>query len=163
MRPFCVGKKRGPERRGQARAEGRHPGGIKCGSRCWPRTKPGSPTSLLADEQRLPSKPDVWKLARHQLSKSMTCFLGRLTCIISHVRGKITLAAFSKRLALCQFQSFKTWTCNQSIHSWSRGQSFFFFFFLLLPACFSSLFLFRPHSHTSYIKILICLTSRCWA
>lgn len=64
--------------------------------------------ALLADEGRLPSKPEVRKLAKHQLSKSVACFLSRLTCIISHVRGKIALAAFSKRLALCQFQSFKT-------------------------------------------------------
>lgn len=34
----------------QARAEGWHPGEIKCGSRDWPWIKLGSHKSLLADE-----------------------------------------------------------------------------------------------------------------
>lgn len=156
MRPFCVGNKRGPEWRGQARAEGRRPGEIKQGSSGWLRTELGSRKSLLADEQRLPGKPDVSKLARHQLSKSMTCFLSRLPCIISHVRGKIALAADSKRLALHQFQSFKTWASNRASRTEVLASLFSFFFI-----CFSSPLPFRPHSHTSYIKMLICLTSRC--
>lgn len=40
----------------------------------WLRTELGSRKSLLADEQRLPGKPDVSKLARHQLSKSTYVF-----------------------------------------------------------------------------------------
>lgn len=149
---------------GQARAEGWHPGEIKCGSTGWPGTKLGSRKSLLADERRLPGEPDVWKLAKHQLSKSMTCFLSRLTYIISHVRGKTALAAFPRDWRCVNF-SPKIWSSNREyvtevmaspyIHIWA---------FIFMYICFFlPYFLLEPQSHTSYIKILICLTSRGWA